>query len=130
MNLKEMKNDTARKNAIRYNLANLIYNACVAEFGEVNVRLLKSKITVMSYDGKGEIDIAANSVVVNVGDVEDSDGATVDAIAVINTTVKAWETKTNKSGRTTYAINMDDIDMAIETAETALKEKEEQKKNK
>lgn len=124
MNLKEMKNDTARKSAIRARLAEVIYKAIAEEFGESETVMIKDKITV--YDS----DIAGDTVAVSVGMVDNKDGDEVEAVATISATVKAWNTVTNKSGRVTNAINMGDILAAIYDKNEELKEKEREKAEK
>lgn len=116
MNLMELKNDTARGNAIRNTLANIILTACIEEFDAENVRYIQKSIEVFGRDdtdGKNGVKITGESIAVKVGEVTDKDGATVDAIAIISSTVKAWNTKTNKSNKTTYAIDLDSIDEAL-----------------
>ena len=110
MELNTLKNDTVRANAIRTELATLISAKLVESFGEENVVNIGSKITVF------DSDIAGNTVVVKVGTVN-VNGEEVDAVATISATVKAWKTKTNKAGRTTYAISLDNIKDAIELEE-------------
>lgn len=127
MNFAEMKNDTARKNAARASLMTTIFPALVAEFGEDNVARIDFPITVVNSDGKESADIAGNSIAVCVGQVSDKDGATVDMVAIVDCTIKAFNTTTNKSGRTTYAVNFDDILKAIETCGAERKAKEEAK---
>ena len=109
--LMELKNDTARGNAIRARLAKVIYDALVAEFGEDDTLLLTKKVTVF------ESDIAPNTVCVDVGDVLDNDKATVGAVAEIGIKVKSWNTVATKSGRTRYAVTLDDIKVALEEPE-------------
>lgn len=127
LNFAEMKNDTARKNAARANLMATIYPALVAEHGEDNVAKIDFPITVVNSDGKESADIAGNSIAVCVGQVSDKDGATVDMVAIVDCTIKAFNTTTNKSGRTTYAVNFDDILRAIETCGNERAEKEAEK---
>ena len=123
-NFAEMKNDTARKSAIRETLANIIFSAMIAEFGENNVVLIPFKITV------NDSDIPGGTVAICTGQTTNKDGATVDIVATVSPTVKAFNTTTNKANRTTYAVNFDDILDAIEAEEIARKEKEEEKARK
>ena len=108
--LMELKNDTARGNAIRERLAKIIYDALVKEFGEDDTVLLSKKITVF------ESDISANTICIDVGDVIDNDKATVGAVAEIGIKVKSWNTIATKKG-TRYAVTLDDIKIAIDNAE-------------
>lgn len=124
MELKSMKNDTARKNAIRTKLAEVIFKAIVEEFGADEAVLIKNKITVF------DSDIAGDTVAVAVGMVDNNDGEEVEAVATISATVKSWNTVKNKSGRITNAVNMGDILMAIEDKNEELAEKEIEKQKK
>lgn len=119
-----MKNDTARKNAIRTRLAEIINNAIIAEFGAEDTVYIKNKITV--YDS----DIAGETIAVTVGMVDNSDGEEVEAVATISATVKSWNTVKNKSNKITYAVNMGDILMAIDDKNEELAEKEIEKQKK
>lgn len=109
--LMELKNDTARGNAIRERLAKSIYAAIANEFGKDFSILLPKKITVF------ESDIPKNTVCVDVGDVLDKDGATVGIVAEIGIKVKAWNTVATRSGRNRYAVTLDDILIALEDPE-------------
>lgn len=127
--LKNLKNDTQRKNAIREKLASVIYNAIVEEFGADETVLIKDKITVICDDNDEGSEIAGQTVAVTVGLVNDKNGDEVEAVATISATVKSWNTTKNKSGRITYAMNMSDIMQAIEDGaeERAIKEQEKEK---
>lgn len=120
-NFSEMKNDTARRSAIRETLANIIFLAMVAEFGEDNVVLIPFKITV------NDTDIPGGTVAICTGQTTNKDNAVVDIVATVSPTVRAFNTTTNKANRTTYAINFYDIVTAIEEEREARKEKEEEK---
>ena len=108
MNLNEMKNDTARKNAIRSTLAEVIVKAMGAEFGEDNVVFIPYAI-----EPNGGSKINGGSVAVRVGSVVDKNGFEVDAVAIVAVTVKGWNDVTTKSGRNTLAVNFDDILEAV-----------------
>lgn len=110
MNLNELKNDTARKNAIREKISEVILNAMIAEFGEENVVAIPKAICV----GENGSKIGGGSVAVRVGSVTNKDGFEVDAIAICDHTVKGWNDVCTKSGRVTLAITMDDILDAME----------------
>ena len=103
MDLKSMKNDTARKNAIRTKLAEIIFNALAEEFGIDDTVYIKNKITVF------DSDIAGETVAVTVGMVDNNEGEEVEAVATVSATVKSWNTVKNKSNKITYAVNMGDI---------------------
>lgn len=124
MDLKSMKNDTARKNAIRTKLAEIIFKAFVEEFGIDDTVYIKNKITV--YDS----DIAGETVAVTVGMVDNNEGEEVEAVATVSATVKSWNTVKNKSNKITYAVNMGDILGAIDDKAEILAEKEIEKQKK
>ena len=130
MNYAEMKNDTARKNATRATIMDILYPALVAEFGEENVAKIEFPITIMNLDEKECGDIGGNSIAVCTGQTTDKDGATVDVVAVVDCTVKAFNTVTNKAGRTTYAINFDDVLRAIAAGKTEREAKAAEKEAK
>lgn len=109
MDLNALKNDTARKNAIRDTLATVMFTAMVTEFGEENVLLIPKAICV----GENGAKISGGSVAVRVGTVKDKNGFEVDAVAICGSTVKGWNDVCTKSGRVTLAVNMDDIALAI-----------------
>lgn len=127
--LKGLKNDTARKNFIREKLAEVIYNAVVEEFGADETVLIKDKITVVCDDNDEGSEIAGQTVAVTVGMVDDKNGDEVEAVATISATVKSWNTTKNKSGKITYAMNMSDIIQAIKDGaeERVIKEQEKAK---
>lgn len=112
MNLNEMKNDTARKNAIRVEVGEAIYTAMVAKYGEDNVLFIPKTIEVATEEG-APVKITGNSVVVCVGTLTNKEGFLVDAIVVVGMTVKNWNDVCTKSGRVTLALNMDDIREAL-----------------
>lgn len=124
MDLKSMKNDTARKNAIRTKLAEIIFKAFVEEFGIDDTVYIKNKITVF------DSDIAGETVAVTVGMVDNNEGEEVEAVATVSATVKSWNTVKNKSNKITYAVNMGDILGAIDDKAEELAEKEIEKQKK
>lgn len=109
MNLNEMKNDTARKNAIRDKMTEVIFSAMVAEFGEDNVVAIPKAICI----GENGTKVNGGSVAVCVGTVTNKEGFEVDAVVICGCTVKGWNDVCTKSGRVTLAINMDDIREAV-----------------
>lgn len=127
--LKNLKNDTQRKNVIREKLAEVIFNAVAEEFGIDETVMIKDKITVVCDANDEGSEIAGQTVAVTVGLVDDKNGDEVEAVATISATVKSWNTTKNKSGRITYAMNMSDIIQAIEDGkeERAIKEEEKAK---
>ena len=104
MDLKSMKNDTARKAAIRAQLNEVIMAALIAWRGEENVIYIPYAIE----PNEGS-KINGGSIAVNVGSVFDKDGFLVDAVAIVSPVVKGWNDIATKSGRITLAINFDDI---------------------
>lgn len=115
--LMELKNDTARGNAIRERVGKVIYNALVAEFGEDFTVMLPKAVSV--YDG----DIPKNAVCADIGDVTDKDGCTVGAVVEVGVKVKSWNTVVTKrldiSGKpiVRHAVTLDDILIALEDPE-------------
>lgn len=112
MNLDAMKNDTARKGAIRVEVGAVIYDAMVVKYGEENVLYIPKTIEVGGEEG-ATVKITGNSVVVCVGTVTNKDGYLVDAIVIVGMTVKNWNDVCNKNSRVTLALNMDDIREAL-----------------
>ena len=110
MNLNEYKNDTTRKKAIREYLCEVLYNAVVTEFGEENVLAIPKSICV----GENGAKIAGGSIAVRVGTVKNKDGFEVDAVAIINATIKNWNDVCTKSDKVILAVNMDDIAEALD----------------
>ena len=108
MDLSIYKNDTARKNAIRDKLAEIVKIALVAEFGSENVVSIPFAI-----EPNGGSKINGGSVAVRVGETLDKNGFTVDVVAILSPSVKGWNDVTTKSGRVTLAINFDDIQEAV-----------------
>lgn len=108
MDLSIYKNDTARKNAIRDKLAEVVKIALIAEFGEENVIFIPYAI-----EPNGGSKINGGSVAVRVGETLDKNGFIVDVVAVLSPSVKGWNDVTTKSNRTTLAINFDDITEAV-----------------
>ncbi len=96
---------SAQEKAVREKLADVIYKALVAEFGEENVVFVPKAI-----NPAGGSKINSLSVCVKVADVTDRDGFLVDAVGVIQPMCKPWNTVLAKN-RTepTPAISLDDI---------------------
>lgn len=126
-NFAEMKNDTARKSAARAELISVMLPALVATYGEDNVARIDFPVTVQNADGKEIAEIGGNSIAVCVGQTPDKDGATVDMVAIIDCTIKAFNTVTNKKGNTTYAVNFDDVLSSIEATRTERETKAAEK---
>lgn len=114
--LTEFKNDTARKKFAREQLANIIKEAMQEKFGKENVILVPEAI--YPNDG-GKID--SLSVIVKCADIEDKDGFTVDLCAVISPQIKPHNTVVRKDGKTTPALTLYDVELAVETVEGAKK---------
>lgn len=107
--LKEMKNDTARKNAIRERIADIIEKVMVAEFGEDNVRRMGTKIAAA------------------VGSVENKEGREMDACVEIAGIVQSWDyvVRHYKDGTTT-----EKEEYNLDVAYTEYLDEVEQKKSK
>lgn len=109
--LMELKNDTARGNAIRERVSKIIYSALVNEFGEDFTVLLPKAISV--YDS----DIPKNAVCADVGDVLDKDKCTVGVVVEVGVKVKSWNTVATKNNKIRHAVTFDDIMIALEDPE-------------
>lgn len=107
--LMELKNDTARGNAIRERVAKVIYSAMVAEFGEDYARYIPKDIGITPNASK----VAKHTVVADIGDVKDNGDCDVGACVEITVKVKKWNTVETKSGNTTYGVTLDDYDIAL-----------------
>lgn len=125
MNLDALKNNTARKNNIRAEVGSVIYDAMVIKYGVDNVLYIPKTIEVGGEGESAPVKITANSVVMCVGQVTNKDGFLVDALVIVGMTVKNWNDVCNKNGRTTLALNMDDIRDAL----NALKPKKAKVEN-
>ena len=109
--LMELKNDTARGNAIRERVSKIIYSALATEFGEnFTIQLPKS---VSVYDS----DIPKNAVCADVGDVVDKDKCTVGVVVEVGVKVKSWNTVATKANKIRHAVTLDDILIALEDPE-------------
>ena len=115
-NLEGFKNDTARKKFIREQLANIIKEAMQEKFGKENVILVPEAIYP---NDSGKID--SLSVVVKCADIVDKDGFTVDLCCVISPQVKPHNTVVRKDGKTTPALTLYDVELALETIDGAEK---------
>ena len=112
INFENCKNDTAKANLVRKELANIIFQSAVVEFGEENVRLLDKQIEV----GENATKVPKNTVCIKTGETVNKNGIDVDIVATITAEVKNFVENTNKSGKTNYAICWDDILFGIELA--------------
>ena len=108
--LKEMKNDLARGNAIRERVAKFIFSKLCEEFGEEFTRYIPKDIGITPNGSK----VPKFTVVCDVGDVLDNGNCEVGAIAEITVKVKKWNTVETKSGNTQYGITLDDYDLELE----------------
>lgn len=108
--LKEMKNDTARGNAIRERVAKAIYSAMCEEYGEEYARYIPKDIGITPNASK----VAKHTVVVDIGDVTDNGGCEVGACVEITVKVKKWNSVETKSGRTQYGITLFDYDEVLD----------------
>lgn len=113
LDLDSLKNDTAREKAVREKLAEVIYNALLAEFGKENVLFIPKAI----YPAGGS-KINSLSIAVKVADVTDRDGFTVDAVGIVSPMAKPWNTVLAKNRKNpTPAITLDDIRDELENGE-------------
>lgn len=107
--LMEMKNDTARKNAIRERIATIVEKAIIQEFGEENTKRMK------------------NTIAAAVGEVENKEGRTMDACVKIDVKVMSWNYTQRKDGNDIDEYNLEeDYQQFLEEQ----KEKEAKKKSK
>lgn len=87
--LMEMKNDTARKNAIRERIATVIEKAMIEEFGAENVRRMK------------------NTIAAAVGEVTNKAGQTMDACVEVTPKCCSWDYVVKKNGDEIEEYNLD-----------------------
>lgn len=118
--LEDVKSDTAKQEIIRTTIAKICYNALLAELGEENVRYLDNEIGV----GENGKKISKGTVIVGIPDLTDKDGYNVTGVASFAPTAHRWNTTTTAK-KTTPAITMEDIDIAIDTARELAKVKAE-----
>ena len=118
--LEDVKSDTAKQEVIRTTIAKICYNALLAELGEDNVRYLENEIGV----GENGKKISKGTVIVGIPDLTDKDGYNVTGVASFAPTAHRWNTTTTAK-KTTPAITMEDIDIAIDTARELAKVKAE-----
>lgn len=107
--LMELKNDTARGNAIRERVAKFLYEVTKKEFGEEFTRYIPKDIGITPNASK----VAKFTVVADVGDVKDNGGCDVGACVEITVKVKKWNTVETKSGNITYGVTLDDYDVEL-----------------
>ena len=118
--LEGVKSDTAKQEIIRTTIAKICYNALLTELGEDNVRYLENEIGV----GENGKKISKGTVIVGIPDLTDKDGYNVTGVASFAPTAHRWNTTTTAK-KTTPAITMEDIDIAIDTARELAKVKAE-----
>lgn len=118
LDLKSMSSDAQRKKAIKSKIREVVMKALIEEFGEENVVYINYAINVND-SGK----ILAESIAVRTGEVIDKDGFPVDAVSVISTQNKSWNSTPTKSGKIIESVNLDDIKDALEI-ETAVHERQ------
>lgn len=102
--LMELKNDTARLAAIREIIAKRLYTLVKEEFGDDFVLFVPKEGTITENASK----VAKNTVVADVGDVEDKNGTPMGVVVEFGLTVKKWNTVETKSGKIQYGVNLDD----------------------
>ena len=118
LNLEDFKNDTAREKFVRKRVAEVIKEALEKEFGNENVLYVPKAI--FPNDGNSR-KINCDSVVARVADIKDKDGYEVDLVVSISPEIKPYNTVVRKDGKTTYSINLDDIEYAIKVNDGALR---------
>lgn len=118
--LEGVKSDTAKQEIIRTTIAKICYSALLTELGEDNVRYLENEIGV----GENGKKISKGNVIVGIPDLTDKDGYNVTGVASFAPIAHRWNTTTTAK-KTTPAITMEDIDIAIDTARELAKVKTE-----
>lgn len=118
--LENVKSDTVKQEIIRTTIAKICYNALLVELGEDNVRYLENEIGV----GENGKKISKGTVIVGIPDLTDKDGYNVTGVASFAPTAHRWNTTTTAK-KTTPAITMEDVDIAIDTARELAKVKAE-----
>lgn len=108
--LMEMKNDTARKNAIRERIATVIEKAMIEEFGAENVRRMK------------------NTIAAAVGEVTNKAGQTMDACVEIAPKCCSWDYVVKKNGDEIEEYNLDAAYEAYNENLTIKQREREQRK--
>ena len=108
--LMEMKNDTARKNAIRERVATVIEKAMIEEFGAENVRRMK------------------NTIAAAVGEVTNKAGQTMDACVEIAPKCCSWDYVVKKNGDEIEEYNLDAAYEAYNENITIKQREREQRK--
>ena len=108
--LMEMKNDTARKNAIRERVATVIEKAMIEEFGAENVRRMK------------------NTIAAAVGEVTNKAGQTMDACVEIAPKCCSWDYVVKKNGDEIEEYNLDAAYEAYHENLTIKQREREQRK--
>ena len=108
--LMEMKNDTARKNAIRERVATVIEKAMIEEFGAENVRRMK------------------NTIAAAVGEVTSKAGQRMDACVEIAPKCCSWDYVVKKNGDEIEEYNLDAAYEAYNENLTIKQREREQRK--
>ena len=102
--LMELKNDTARTNAIRERVSKMIFDYLTTELGEDYTKYIDKEIGITENMTK----VSKNTVVADVGDVVDADGCPLGACVEVTVKVKRWNTVVTKSNAVKYAVTLDD----------------------
>jgi hypothetical protein len=120
--LMELKNDTQRTNVIRERVSKVIQNALINEFGQDFVRYIENEIFITPNAAK----VPKNTIVADVGDVNDNGGCLVGACVEVNVKTKKWNTvvtkKIDKNGENVvvYGITLNDYDDVLEEDEKVI----------
>ena len=104
MDLMSLKNDSTRKNFIRNELQRITFEALKKELGNDKVIQLERAITL-----DNGADFSKGDILVNVGEVIDNEGFQVEAVAVVSTTSKGWNTVT-RGKKVTWADILDTLE--------------------
>lgn len=107
--LMELKNDTQRMSVIRERMSKIVFEKLREEFGEEFTRYIDRDIGITENGSK----VPKQTIVVDVGDVEDYDKCLVGACVEITVKVKKWNTVVRKDGKTQCGVTLDDYDEAL-----------------
>lgn len=108
--LMELKNDTARQNAIRERVSQVLMRALVEEFGEEFTLYIDHEIGITPNAQK----VAKFTCIADVGPVLDEGKFEVGACIEVTVKSKKWWSVKDKNGRTRYGVTLADYEEALE----------------
>ena len=107
MDLKSIKNDSSRRKYIRLELNKDIYNALKDKYEMI---LLEDELSITNENGDEVVKFSKGDILVNVGEVIDKDGFTVDAVAHITSCSKSWNNTKQRNCRVTFGDILDALE--------------------